>query len=562
MEAVVSAVEVLREEVERASLPLDVPGRPAAEVARRRLLDQLDDYVLPRLRSLDAPLLAVVGGSTGAGKSTLVNSVVGSRVSRAGVLRPTTTSPVLVHHPEDRHWFEGERILPGLARVTGVDTGEDQPGTVRLAASRTLPAGMALLDAPDIDSVVSANRELATQLLSAADLWLFVTTAARYADAVPWDLLRTAAERGTAVAIVLDRVPPEAVDEIRPHLASMLREQGLPTAPIFTVPETALDDGRLPDEAFARLRAWLEALAGDARARDIVVSQTLRGAVASLTGRTAELVAASHEQQAARDELAGAATAAFEDAHRRVADGMTDGTLLRGEVLARWQEFVGTGEFFRQVESTIGRWRDRIAAAVKGTPPPADGLGEALHTGVAALVLAHLEAAESDTARAWRRLPGGPGVLADVPAAGTSTPETGAAVERLVRDWQGEVLDIVRTEGQGRRTSARIAAYGVNAIGLFLMLVAFSHTGGLVGAEIGIAGGTSVLAQRVLEAIFGDQAVRDMAAKARTRLLELADDLYAGERARFLDALDAHTAPEDQAPRLEAAAAGLRTVSV
>ena len=408
VEGLVSAVETLREAVDRASLPLDVPTRARAEASRRALLQQLDDYVVPRLRSLDAPLLAVVGGSTGAGKSTLVNSVVGSTVSRSGVLRPTTTSPVLVHHPDDRHWFEDARILPDLARVTGGTVDDAQHGTVRLVESTALPAGMALLDAPDIDSVVSANRAVATQLLSAADLWLFVTTAARYADAVPWDLLRTAADRGTAVAIVLDRIPGEAVDEIRPHLAAMLREQGLPTAPIFTVPETTLDaDGRLPEEAVARLRAWLQALAGDARARSIVVNQTLRGAIESLSGRTAELVVASRDQQDAAAALRKSADDAFAEARRRVGDGMTDGTLLRGEVLARWQEFVGTGEFFRQVETTIAKWRDRLTAAVKGTPPPSGSLGEALHTGVAALVVSNAEAATSETVRSWRRLAGG-----------------------------------------------------------------------------------------------------------------------------------------------------------
>ncbi len=398
VEGLVSAVETLREAVDRASLPLDVPTRARAEASRRALLQQLDDYVVPRLRSLDAPLLAVVGGSTGAGKSTLVNSVIGATVSRSGVLRPTTTSPVLVHHPDDRHWFEDARILPDLARVTGGTVDDEQHGTVRLVESSALPAGMALLDAPDIDSVVSANRAIATQLLSAADLWLFVTTAARYADAVPWDLLRTAADRGTAVAIVLDRIPGEAVDEIRPHLAAMLREQGLPTAPIFTVPETPLDaDGRLPEEAVARLRAWLQALAGDARARSIVVGQTLRGAIESLSGRTAELVVASRDQQDAAAALRKSADDAFAEARRRVGDGMTDGTLLRGEVLARWQEFVGTGEFFRQVETTIAKWRDRLSAAVKGAPPPSGSLGEALHTGVAALVVSNAEAATSET---------------------------------------------------------------------------------------------------------------------------------------------------------------------
>jgi len=204
--ALLGPVTSLREQVAGARLPLEVPGAAPARANQQALLKQLDDYVLPRLRSLDAPLLAVVGGSTGAGKSTLVNSIVDAEVSRSGVLRPTTTTPVLVHHPQDRRWFVDDRILPGLSRVTGAKCGGDGAGSLRLVESSSLPPGMALLDAPDIDSVVSANRALASQLLAAADLWLFVTTAARYADAVPWDLLRQASERGTAVAIVLDRV--------------------------------------------------------------------------------------------------------------------------------------------------------------------------------------------------------------------------------------------------------------------------------------------------------------------------------------------------------------------
>jgi ABC-type transport system involved in cytochrome bd biosynthesis fused ATPase/permease subunit len=96
-----SAAVALREAMADTPLRLEFADAVPARELVRTAVRQLDDYVLPRLRDVDAPVLAVVGGSTGAGKSTLVNSLVGDLVSQPGVLRPTTRSPVLVHHPAD-----------------------------------------------------------------------------------------------------------------------------------------------------------------------------------------------------------------------------------------------------------------------------------------------------------------------------------------------------------------------------------------------------------------------------------------------------------------------------
>ncbi|MEP7036331.1 MAG: dynamin family protein [Actinomycetota bacterium] len=555
-----SAVQQLRSEVECATFPMDLPGVGAARLSQSALLNELDDYVIPRLLTLDAPLLAVLGGSTGSGKSTLVNSLVGSVVSRSGVLRPTTRSPVLVHHKEDQRWFRGSRILPGLTRVTGSDGAREDEGVVRLTSSDALPAGLALLDAPDIDSVVQSNRDLARQLLLAADLWLFVTSAARYADAVPWDLLRGASERGTSVAIVLNRVPPEAMEEVRTHLASMLRERGLASAPIFTAMETTLTpDGRLSEREIARLRSWLSALARDAKARSIVVRRTLTGALSSLHESALTLSAATAAQDAAAAALHLEVEVAYAAAVQSVEAAMTDGTLLRGEVLARWQEFVGTGEFLRQVEAGISRLRDRITAVIKGSPPPTSDLGEALQSGVAELLTAQSRAASANVLRRWRQLPGGPEVLAANPELASARPGR-SRVDRLVRDWQSEVLELVRSEGRDRRTTARVLSFGVNGVGVILMLMVFSQTGGVTGAEVGLAGGSALLAQRILEAIFGDQAVRDLADKARRRLMDKAEELYESERARLDDAIASVEVATGQADRLMAAANAIEVV--
>ncbi len=552
-------VTALRDEVERSRLTLELTSTREARTARLSLLDQLDDYVIPRLESIDAPLLAVVGGSTGAGKSTLVNSVLRQEVSRPGVLRPTTTSPVLIHHPVDEQWFLEQRVLPSLARVTGAVRGEPQPGTLRLAPTELIPSGMAILDAPDIDSVVAANRQLAAQLLAAADLWIFVTSAARYADAIPWNLLRQASDRGAAVAIVLDRVDRPAMGELKSHLVEMLREQGLGTAPVFTVPETRLDpNGLVPDEDIERFRAWLAAVAGDEQARESIVTQTLDGALRSIKGRVADLVDAARGEREQIGGLTGAAFRAYDEAEEGVSEGMRDGQLLRGEVLARWQEFVGTGEFFRRVERGVARLRDRVSSAVRGGPPPSSELDHALHTGVSAMIISEADTAAADLARTWRANEAGAALLTDHPELARSSPGLEAEVERLVRDWQSDVLDIVRAEGSNRRVNARIAAYGVNGIGLFLMLVSFAHTGGvLVAPEVAIAGGTTALAQKVLEAIFGDQAVREMAKRARELLLERVVALYTAERERYTDLVGGVALSEAQIRRLEKAGAAI-----
>ena len=556
-----SSVADFRSQVGDATFPLDIPGVDQARMTQNALVKQLDDYVIPRLSSLEAPLLAVVGGSTGAGKSTLVNSLVGSVVSQCGVLRPTTRLPVLVHHPKDSQWFNGTRILPDLARITGGDgvtRGSDGHHAVRLTSSETLPAGLALLDAPDIDSVVHENRDLAGQLFLAADLWLFVTTAARYADAVPWEFLRGANEHGTSVAIVLDRVPAEAMEEIRTHLASMLREEGLTSAPIFTIAETTVTaDGLLSERDIARLRSWLSALARDAKARSIVVRRTLTGALKSIPDAALTLSEASAEQESATAALHHEVQAAYVEAMAAVEHAMTDGTLLRGEVLARWQEFVGTGQFLRQVEVGIARLRDRIAAAIKGSSPLTSELGEALQSGVAELLVAQSRGASATVLRRWRQLPGGPALVAAHPELADPAPENVSNVERLVRDWQGEVLDLVRAEASDRRTTARVLSFGANGVGVILMLLVFSQTGGLTGGEVGIAGGSAILAQRILEAIFGDQAVRSLAAQARRKLMHRAQELYDGERSRLDAAVLAVEGSAGQSDRIKAAAAAV-----
>jgi hypothetical protein len=547
----ITALVRLREALQATALPLDVPDAEARRKHRGEMIDQIEDYVLPRLLQIDAPLLTVVGGSTGAGKSTLVNTLVGARVSEPGVLRPTTRSPVLVHNPADADWFEKDRILPDLARTTGA-TGD--PGALQLVPSDAVPAGLAILDAPDVDSVEERNRLLAAQLLAAADLWLFVTSAARYADQVPWEFLKNAAERSTAVAIVLDRTAPEAVAEVSGHLARMLTVRGLRDSPLFAVPEGRLgEDGLLPADSVAEISSWLHALAADANARAAVVKQTLDGAIRSLSHHTHAIADAAAAQAVMAARLRDDVDRAYDEAVSRVDEASADGTLLRGEVLARWQEFVGTGELLRSLETRVGALRDRIVGMVKGRPHQVEKVTVAVESGLETLLLEHAENAAERAEASWQSVQAGHSLLGESGRdLGRASRDFRTRAERTVRDWQQAVLEMVRTEGAEKRSTARFLAFGVNGLSVSLMVVVFASTAGVTGAEVGIAGGSAVIGQKVLEAVFGDQAVRRLAHQARVDLNRRVQQLYDEERQRFHDVLDTLGVNPDAAENLRA----------
>ena len=556
-----SALAELRAAVVPVNLPLPLPGADEQRKVAEEIIRQLDDYILPRLATIDAPLLAVVGGSTGAGKSTLVNSLVGRQVSAPGVIRPTTRAPVLVHHSSDARWFTDDRILPGLARSTGASK---DSRSLLLVTEDSIPPGLALLDAPDIDSVVVENRQLAAQLLAAADLWLFVTSAARYADAVPWGFLRAAAERSAAVAVVLDRVPPRAMTEVPPHLGQLMSERGLGDSPLFAVPETTVDsEGLLPASAIQPIRGWLAALAADQASRAKVVHQTLDGAIGALAAKAPALADSIDEQLEVIEQLRAEVDRSYSEAVRTVGVQTADGTLLRGEVLARWHEFVGTGEFFRALEQKVSWLRDRLMAALRGEPAGAGNLKVAVESGLESLLREEAAAAAERAEASWRANAAGRALIerADIDLS-RSSEDFDRRATRAIRDWQGAVLDLVADEGMTKRSRARFYALGINGIGVALMIVVFAHTGGLVGAEIGVAGGTAVLAQRILEAVFGDQAIRRLAQTAKDDLDARVQALLAEELVRYHKILDGLAVDSEQSERLRAAASAVESARV
>jgi energy-coupling factor transporter ATP-binding protein EcfA2 len=543
--ALLGALSKLLTETAAAPLRLDVAGVADIRATQVALVDQLSDYVLPRLVQLDAPIVVVVGGSTGAGKSTLVNSLIGERISESGVLRPTTRSPVLVHNPADREWFLPDRVLPELPRTSDL---ANRVSALRVASSSRVPQGIAILDAPDIDSIDEGNRKLAAQLLAAADLWLFVTSAARYADQVPWDYLRQAAERSTSVAVVLDRTPKEAVTEVRGHLARMMTSRGLSDSPLFTVMESPTDhEGLLAGEAVAPIFNWLKDIAADPATRWTVMKRTLDGAIRNCVYRAHDIADALDVQGAMATELYGLVDDIYRIARDGVGNSIASGSLLSGEFLSSWRDFEQSGDLAGLFERR--RFRRRLTEGFSGRNQRGADLLANAGGAVLALAVVQAESAAEAVTRTWKELDAGSALLAPTRGLDRPSHDLRDRLQRVVADWQAGLTTSLQRAAESNRKVAAIAAQQLDGLTAVLAGVALDNLGAV---------GVTARGRAALEAVMGPGRIAEIVTGSRTRLVADIDRVLAEEKRRFLDLLEspenvraAHDSLRDAASRAD-----------
>jgi energy-coupling factor transporter ATP-binding protein EcfA2 len=579
----------LRKRIAAIPLVFQISGAAEVKAERGKLLSQIDDYLLPRVRRSAAPILVALVGSTGAGKSTLVNSVVGAHVSATGVRRPTTNSPVLACHPDEIDWFAENNFLPTLPRVR--QEGLARPGRdglLVLAASEGMPRGIALLDTPDIDSVVQAHHEFAYQFLDASDLWLFMTSASRYADGPVWEILQHARERKASLGVVLSRIPQAYRTELVSHFNAMLDANGIAAADRFVILETPLIDGMLPADAYQPVRDWLSDTAARADRRVAVLSQTMSGVLDTFKTRVPAIAAHVEAQVVLRAELRRAAETAYQNAFTEASDGLRDGTLLRGEVLARWEDCVVGGDLRPRRGAKTSRAGAKKGKRARRGPSRAAALNAALRSAVESYIVSVADRAAEAVEGNWRADPAGAVLLADAAAerardvrtkqvfesvfgpAGQSgggdpadadlkaadvitaadavqasvfsrsSPDLALRAARAIGAWQDHLAHLV--EADDIRPAVRRTSFDEEALSLVVLMVMLGEA---VSPGAGPAGSQQVytepreLLTSVSGGVSGGMMMTEILAKARADLFDRVRLLLDEELVRFVEVLDA-----------------------
>jgi energy-coupling factor transporter ATP-binding protein EcfA2 len=482
--------------------------------------------------------VVVLLGSTGVGKSSLFNAIAGGPLSESGLIRPTTRRPVALVHPADSPNVRQDGSLAGISARDQLDVRVDP----------AITPGLIVVDAPDFDSVERSNRDLAVELLEAADLVIFVTTVIRYADQVPWDILARARQRGVPLLAVINRMPTDTADEaaVMADYRALIergeldRQGAFGDLEVVSVPEGAIDpasDGVRREDVGPILEA-IERLRHDDVERRSVARRSLDSALAGLPEAVERIAAEVEREQEAAASLCGALESSYRAARKELNREIETGTFLRTEVLRQWLDFVNAGPVARYISEGVGRVAAAMRNLIRPTPPPpAPEVREAAFADLVTSVVRHTDTSASKTAAIWVDDAHGAMALSKEAALWGSSPALVSELTAQLEEWMEVIGDEIRVMGAQRKGRAQAASIGLNVLGTSAILAVFIHTGGLTGAELGIGATTAVLNQKLLEAIFGERNVAAFVNRARARLDLILDSVFTSEEHRFIAAL-------------------------
>ncbi len=320
-----TGLDSLADSLDRACFRLPFPSQARRERDRAELVRSIREYLLPRLRDPDAPIVVGIFGPTGSGKSVLLNTLAQKRLSAPGAVRPTTETPVIWAHRAHagRYWQDFvRRVEERAGPQPDMTVGDDE-------LTRTLT----FIDTPPFDFVAPNGRVVAQDLLSLTDLVVFVASGLRYADGDAWDFIRHAQRRGLPILFVMNRLPPgEERHPLLSDYADRLAQAGLLMEPdpslLFAVDEQDVSGGMLTQGAVTALRTELSDLA-DPSVRHDLLGQSTEGAVFELADRTEQLAGFVDEELDKARELRAAVDGAYDEQRSHVLDDVVSGRFRR-----------------------------------------------------------------------------------------------------------------------------------------------------------------------------------------------------------------------------------------
>ncbi len=244
-EALSAQAAALGEAVATGGRQLD----PQASARARAVVDK----VAERVSIAGSHTVVALAGATGSGKSSLFNALVGADVAEVGPRRPTTSVPTAAVWGEEpatelldwlsvtaRHHV---RVPPSHEAADRREPpaalgGADGPGGPGGADGLDGLDGLVLLDLPDFDSRELTHRAEAQRILGLCDVFVWVTDPQKYADALLHDeYVQQFAGHAAVTMVVLnqsDRLTPQALEQCRADLVSLLLADGVPGAQVLT----------------------------------------------------------------------------------------------------------------------------------------------------------------------------------------------------------------------------------------------------------------------------------------------------------------------------------------